>query len=80
MENSVQRNAKVLYRKIGKVWCPALNDFIAFDNAGFQHLIRKGKELRPKSEQRWRFDLLEYAKGVLSNPGVTFSHEAVNWA
>ena len=57
--------AKMLYESIGRVWCPALNDFIVLDDAGFLHLIEKGRLPRPKSEQKRRFFILRYVKDIL---------------
>jgi hypothetical protein len=57
--------AETFYKSIGKIWCPALEDFIIFDDAGFLHLIGKSRVPRPKSEQRRRFFILRYVKDIL---------------
>ena len=63
MENS----AKSYYKTIKRVWSPALNDYVVFNNIGFTHLLRKKGVLRPKSEQKRRLDLLPDAVDVISN-------------
>jgi hypothetical protein len=61
--------AKRVYKMIGRVKCPALNDeFVAFNNEGLNHIMRKGKNLRPKTEQKRRFALLKYAEPIIINP------------
>jgi hypothetical protein len=74
MENSI----KEAYSKIGRVWCPVLEDFVTFNRAGLQHLIRKRGIMRPKSEQRRRFALLRYAEDIIKNPNATVTHEIKN--
>ena len=49
-----KRRAKLFYQGIGRVWCPALKDYIAFDERGFRHLIQKGRRFRMKSEHKRR--------------------------
>jgi hypothetical protein len=74
MENSI----KEAYSKIGRVWCPVLEDFVTFNRAGLQHLIRKRGIMRPKSEQRRRFALLRYAENIIKNPDAIVTHEIKN--
>jgi hypothetical protein len=83
MENSddkgnygeAKRKAKEFYRKIGRIWCPALYDYVSFTRAGFQHLIRRKKIQRPKSEQERRFSFLFYAETVVQNPKAIISYK-----
>jgi hypothetical protein len=74
MENndyqSVRKNAKDLYSKIGKVWCPTLNGYVYFNHAGFRHLLRKRGYLREEKEQIRRFSLLDTAKTIIEDPSV----------
>jgi len=74
MENN-KKDAWALYAKIGKVWCPALNDFIVFNRMGFQHLLRKRGRKRRENEQGRRFGLLLSAKDIIedSNTQVFYS-------
>lgn len=65
---AIKREAKKAYDKIDRVWCPALNDYVAFRKAGFRHLIWKGPAPRLKSEQKRRFTLLPYVEKILQNP------------
>lgn len=70
---AAKQKAKLFYKDIGEVWCPALNDYVAFNEIGFSHLMKKGLAPRPKSEQRRRFALLFYVENILStsSPSVT---------
>lgn len=61
--------AKKLYNKIGRIPSPALSgDHVAFTSKGFTHLIRKGKNPRPRREQIKRFTLISYAEAIVKNP------------
>ncbi len=61
--------AKKLYSKIGRIPSPALsNEYVSFTSIGFTHLMRKGRNPRPRSEQKRRFSLLPYAEAVIKNP------------
>lgn len=60
--------AKNFYKKIGAVLSPALdNQYIFFNNTGFNHLIRK-LSLRSRHEQKRRFLLLPRAEAIIKNP------------
>jgi hypothetical protein len=59
--------AEVFYKSIGNIWCPALGDFVIFNNAGFLHLIEKNRKNRAKNEQKRRFFMLRYAKDILND-------------
>jgi hypothetical protein len=63
----VKQKAKELYERVGRVWCPALNDEIIFGSNGFRHLVRNGSRHRYKSEQKRRFALISLAKDILEN-------------
>jgi hypothetical protein len=65
---NTKKEAREYYAKINRVWCLRLASFVIFDRAGFQHLIRRGKIPRPKSEQKRRFALLPRAVEMLNNP------------
>jgi hypothetical protein len=62
-----KRDAYLFYKSIGQVWCPALNDYVAFDDVGFYHLIKKGRRFRAKSEQMRRFAMLPYVENILAS-------------
>lgn len=62
----VRKKAKEFYGKIGRVWCPALNDYVVFNSVGFRHLVWKGAEQRPQKEQERRFGLMSNAKNILA--------------
>jgi hypothetical protein len=70
-----KKRAKEFYKTIGVIWCPTLNTDIFFTREGFDHLIGKRGILRPKSEQRRRFDLLLLAKEILTDPAARFTCE-----
>lgn len=62
-------NAKTIYSKIGRIPCPALdNEYIAFTNAGFNHLVRKGRIPRTRNEQKRRFALIPFLEQIIKNP------------
>ncbi len=66
---------KLLYANIGRIWCPALSDYVALNSIGFQHLIRKHGALRLKSEQTRRFGLIPLAIAIIKNPEAKIFHE-----
>ena len=68
-------NPKALYGEIGKVWCPALHDYIAFNRAGFQHLLRKRGRRRTETEKKRRLALLPFIEDIIANPNVKIYHE-----
>ncbi len=69
--------AKKNYSKIGRIPSPALNDeYVAFTNKGFTHLIRKGRNPRPRSEQVRRFLLIPYAEQIIKNPKATILYRS----
>jgi hypothetical protein len=63
----IKEKARLFYKSIGSVWCPALDDEVFFDESGFRHLVQKGRRFRMKSEQKRRFALLKYAREVLES-------------
>jgi hypothetical protein len=70
-----EQNAKDFYTSIGHIRCPILNADIIFTREGFNHLIGKRGVLRPKSERRRRFNLLQLAKEILTDPVAKFTCE-----
>jgi hypothetical protein len=71
------KEAREDYNKIGRIWSVALNDYISFNNVGFQHLIRKGKAPRSPRQQIKRLTLIPYATEVILKPSqpVTLREE-----
>ena len=77
------KEKRVWYKKIGRVWCPVLNQFVIFNSKGFYHLRYDsfGKE-RDKQEQKYKLSLLplvipvikqatsvhDYKKDIYSRP------------
>lgn len=57
--------AKEFYKKIDSVWCPALKDNVLFGDAGFRHLIWRGRSARNKKDQMKRFVLLPSAPKII---------------
>ena len=61
------RKSYVEYKKLGHVECPAFGgEKIYFNKYGFNHLIRKGEDLRPIVEQVKRIKLIPNATMILS--------------
>jgi len=73
-----KNRAKELYLKIGRIQCPALdNEYIAFNNKGFNHLIRKGRFPRTRNEQKRRFVLLPYVESIIKNPKAKIEYREI---
>jgi hypothetical protein len=68
-----KKEARETYDKIGRVWSPAFNDYVSFNNIGFWHLIRKGNRRRPHAHQIKRFALISCAKEIISNSATSLS-------
>jgi len=67
-----KEKAKGIYSKIGHIKSPALGDeLVAFTSAGFNHLVRKGRIPRTKSEQKRRFALISHIEAMVKNPHAT---------
>jgi len=75
---AAKKKAKGLYSKIGRVWCPALNDYVVFNSEGFRHLIWKEGKHRFKSEQKRRFALISCAEEILKNENANLSYRETN--
>lgn len=71
-----KRKARECYGKIGRIWCPALNDFVMFNTAGFHHLIWKRKKPRRRSEQIKRFSLISDAKTIIISSTAASEHRS----
>jgi hypothetical protein len=64
----VKNEAREIYNKIGRVWSPTLNDHVSFESTGFRHLMWKGGERRPYTQQVRRLSLIVSATEIISNP------------
>ncbi len=54
------------YKKFGNIECPAFkNEKIYFNKHGFNHIIRKGKDVRSTHEQIRRIKLMSHSKFIL---------------
>jgi hypothetical protein len=69
-----KKKAKAFYKSIGRVWCPAVNEYVIFDSAGFRHLIQKTAIPRSRAEQLRRFALLPHVITILKKPDVIPRH------
>lgn len=70
-----KQQAKQIYSKIGRIKCPALGDeYVLFTSAGFNHILRKGRILRTRNEQKRRFTLLPYVENIIKNPDTKISY------
>lgn len=61
------KKQKDWYRKIKKIYCPALSCDIHFGNSGFRHIVTKLGLPRPKIICRQRFSLLRRHYKILSD-------------
>lgn len=69
--NRSYTHAKKIYKAIGRIPCPAFNgDIVAFNNRGFNHLLRKGRIPRTHNEQKKRFALIPYIEPIIKNPAA----------
>ena len=63
---SMRETAESLYKTMGHVRCPALDDVVHFNAEGFNHLIYKGdRKERNKIDQITKFKLLSKAKTII---------------
>lgn len=72
---NAKSRAKEFYKTIGRLWCPLLNDYVVFNNIGFQHLVRKGHRPRIMGDQTRRFYLLESIEGIFMDANAKITHE-----
>jgi len=62
----IRQDSENFYKKIGKILCPAFNDFIYFSADGFNHLIYKSdRSERDRERQIAKFKLLPRAKELV---------------
>lgn len=55
------------YKKIGKVFCPVLNEWVIFNAKGFRHLLYNGNnKIRTNNEQIYRLNTLNESIRVIS--------------
>jgi len=63
----LKQKAKQEYEKIGKVWCPCLEDHVHFNNEGFEHLLFKTwNRGRSELEQYTRLRLLSLVPKIIA--------------
>jgi hypothetical protein len=60
-----KEKAEEYYKKLSRIWCPALKDHVTFNTSGLRHLIWRGKWPRAKKEQIRRFLLLPHAAKII---------------
>jgi len=70
-----KKKAKESYKKIGRIWCSALNNYIIFNSIGFRHLMQKRGIFRTKEEQKKRFGLLLSARTILESTETNVEYE-----
>ena len=76
MYEKTKRHAKRIYKRIGRVPCPALGDeLVAFTSAGFNHMVRKGRIPRSKKDQQRRFVLVPFVERIIRNPHALIAYE-----
>jgi hypothetical protein len=69
-----KREARAAYRNTGAAWSPAFQCHIAFNVAGFHHILWKQNERRSKREQIRRFALLCRAKPIIEQTKNVATH------
>lgn len=58
---------EMLYRGIKNLPCVYFEgELISFNRRGLNHILRKGRKLRPVAEQLRRIELIPYCKDILS--------------
>lgn len=65
----IKERAEELYKTIGKIKCPYLDDFVHFNTKGLDHLIfgtKKKSRTRPEQEQMIRFRILNLAPEIIA--------------
>jgi len=63
---SIRKTAESLYKTMGRIRCPALDDVVHFNAEGFNHLMYKGeRKERNKIDQITKFKLLSKAKIII---------------
>ncbi|HRY59982.1 MAG TPA: hypothetical protein P5096_01230 [Patescibacteria group bacterium] len=64
---TVRENAEEMYKNIGKIKCPYLDDFVHFNNEGFEHLLFKSwNRGRSEVEQYNRLRLLHLVPEIIT--------------
>lgn len=66
---AVKERAEELYKNIGKIKCPYLDDFVHFNTKGLDHLIfgtKKKSRTRSEQEQMVRFRILKLAPEIIA--------------
>ena len=73
-----KQKAKAIYSAIGHVPCAALgNELVAFTGIGFNHLVRKGRFPRTRTEQKKRFVLVPYIEQMIKNPRAVIEYRRI---
>jgi hypothetical protein len=63
----IKQKSKEEYSKIGRTWCPYLEDYVYFNKEGFEHLLFKTwNRGRSKLEQYTRLRLLALVPGIIA--------------
>ena len=70
-----KQKAKNIYSDIGWVRCHALgNEQVAFTRVGLNHLMRKGRKTRTKTEQKRRFVLIQFVEQIITDPNAIIEY------
>lgn len=65
-----KEKARLLYKSLEPVFCPALHDWVHFSDHGFRHILIKNNRMRPKNDQIRRFRLLPQARQIISTANI----------
>jgi len=74
-----KQKAKNIYSDIGWIRCNALgNERVAFTRVGFNHLMRKGRKARTRTEQKRRFVLIQFVEQIITDPNAIIEYRRYN--
>lgn len=75
----VRSNSHEYYKKLNKVFCPALDMFVYFPSSGFNHIIyKKDRKVRDKISQVYRFKSLQNAVFIIEKSTTYQEYELIN--
>ena len=74
----MRKKARVLYKKIGEIYCPYLKENVAFTSEGFNHLRYRGLKERHCKVQETRYKLLHLAPEIIIKSGTLQEFETKN--
>lgn len=77
--NQLRLDAENIYRKVGKLYCPALKSNVHFNSDGFHHLrYDQSRSERSKAEQRNKFLCLKDAIDIIGRTSTIQEYRRVS--